>query len=227
MKRCSKCNQEKEYKFFYRKKSSNDGYSNICKKCRKEYNTLNITQTQQYYQETKDKHKINSKKYYSNNKEKVIQNSINFQKNNPHLQKQYNVKWRNNNKKYFKEWRKKNYKNNPNFKLRVILGNRLNEVLKKNKTYKTNNIINILGCNLPKLKLYLESKFFPEMSWNNHGKVWEIDHIKPCISFDLTKEKEQKECFHYTNLQPLFKTTQIAENLGYKNEIGNRNKSSN
>ncbi len=44
--------------------------------------------------------------------------------------------------------------------------------------------------------------------------------------FDLTKEEEQKLCFHYTNLQPLFKTTQIANSLGY-NEIGNRDKSDN
>ena len=38
------------------------------------------------------------------------------------------------------------------------------------------------------------------------------------------KLEEQKQCFHYTNLQPLFKTTEIAEQYGYINEIGNRNK---
>ena len=32
----------------------------------------------------------------------------------------------------------------------------------------------------------------------------EIDHIKPCKLFDLTKEEEQRECFHYTNCQPLW-----------------------
>jgi hypothetical protein len=43
------------------------------------------------------------------------------------------------------------------------------------------------------------------MNWSNHGIIWEIDHIKPCASFDLTKLEEQKKCFHHTNLQPLFK----------------------
>ena len=62
------------------------------------------------------------------------------------------------------------------------------------------------------------------MTWKNHGTIWEIDHIKACSNFDLTKLEEQKQCFHYTNLQPLFKTTEIAEKHGYINEIGNRNK---
>jgi hypothetical protein len=43
------------------------------------------------------------------------------------------------------------------------------------------------------------------MSWSNHGTIWEIDHIKPVSSFDLTDEDQQKQCFHYTNLQPLTK----------------------
>jgi hypothetical protein len=62
------------------------------------------------------------------------------------------------------------------------------------------------------------------MTWENHGMVWEIDHIKPCSSFDLTDLKQQQECFHFLNQQPLFKTTQIAESFGYNNHIGNRNK---
>ena len=31
-----------------------------------------------------------------------------------------------------------------------------------------------------------------------------IDHIIPCIKFDLSKLEEQEKCFHYTNLQPLW-----------------------
>ena len=80
---------------------------------------------------------------------------------------------------------------------------------------------------MDKCKQHLESQFKPEMNWENHGKIWEIDHIKPCISFDLTNIEQQKQCFHYTNLQPLFKTSELAESFGYINEIGNRNKSKN
>lgn len=65
------------------------------------------------------------------------------------------------------------------------------------------------------------------MNWDNHGEIWEIDHIKPCDSFNLTDIEQQKQCFHYTNTQPLFKTTDIAGSFGYNDEIGNRNKSNN
>jgi hypothetical protein len=227
MKKCTKCLQDKTYSEFYKKISSKDGYNNICIECRVEYNALKKEDTQLYYQKNKEKHQLNSKKYYQLNTEKVNQKSILWQKNNPLSSKKIRVKWQSQNQEYFKEWRNKTYRTNPGYKLRVILGNRLNEVLKKNKTYKTNSILNLIGCDLQELKLYLESKFLQDMTWENHGSIWEIDHIQPCSSFDLTQKIEQQRCFHYTNLQPLFKTTQIAQSLGYTNEIGNRNKSSN
>ena len=48
------------------------------------------------------------------------------------------------------------------------------------------------------------SSFKTGMTRENHGKVWHIDHIIPCASFDLTDPDQQKKCFHYTNLQPLW-----------------------
>jgi len=227
MKICFKCDIEKELNNFYKKKTSNDGYNNICIECRKEYNKEKKEDTQTYYLENKKKFQKNSKKYYKNNKEKIIEKSITYIKNNPEAKKQSYKKWSYNNREYFKKWRNNKYNTDLNFKLRIILGNRLNECLKKSKTNKNSNIIYLLGCTLEECKSYLEKQFLHEMNWDNHGVVWEIDHIKPCSLFDLTDVEQQKQCFYYSNLQPLFKTTEIAESFGYKNEIGNRNKSSN
>ncbi len=227
MKKCTKCLQEKEYSNFYKKTSSKDGYNNICTLCRIEYNNLKREHNQLYYQENKEKYQLNSKKYYQTNKQKVNQKSIAYQKNNPTQTKQTYNKWRRNNAEYFKIWRKNKWENDTNYKLRIILGNRLNEVLKKNKTYKNSNIIQLLDCSLDYLKQHISTQFLPEMSWKNHGEIWEVDHIKPCASFDLIDLDQQKECFHYTNLQPLFKTTEIAKSFGYVDQTGNRNKSKN
>jgi hypothetical protein len=61
-----------------------------------------------------------------------------------------------------------------------------------------------------------ENQFQEWMSWDNHGE-WHIDHIRPCASFDLTDPKQLKECFHYTNLQPLSARDNLSKNsLGFR-----------
>jgi hypothetical protein len=41
------------------------------------------------------------------------------------------------------------------------------------------------------------------MSWANYATYWEIDHIKPCSDFDLTRLEECVICFALENLRPL------------------------
>ena len=48
------------------------------------------------------------------------------------------------------------------------------------------------------------------MTWDNHGK-WHIDHIKPCASFDLLHKKQQRKCFYYKNLQPLWAQENLSK----------------
>lgn len=52
---------------------------------------------------------------------------------------------------------------------------------------------------------WIEYQFNEIMAWDNYGIVWEIDHVVPCSSFDLTNEDNKKTCFHWTNLRPLCK----------------------
>lgn len=63
--------------------------------------------------------------------------------------------------------------------------------------------IKYLGCTIPELKTFLESKFDKRMTWQNHGKYWHIDHIKPVSLFNLLDESQMIEAFNYQNLQPL------------------------
>lgn len=78
---------------------------------------------------------------------------------------------------------------------------RLLDAIKGNP--KLSTTLNLVGCDIDYLKEYLEKLFLPNMSWDNYGK-WHIDHIIPCNSFDLSDIEQQKKCFHYTNLQPLW-----------------------
>lgn len=55
------------------------------------------------------------------------------------------------------------------------------------------------------------------MTRENYGTVWCIDQIRPCASFNLSDSLQQKQCFHYTNLQPLFIEENLAKGAKYLN----------
>jgi hypothetical protein len=68
----------------------------------------------------------------------------------------------------------------------------------------------IIGCSKAELIAHIERQFQPGMSWDNYGRGgWEMDHIKPCASFDLTDHEQVSRCFHYTNLRPLWQSANV------------------
>jgi hypothetical protein len=71
--------------------------------------------------------------------------------------------------------------------------------------YKSHSTMVLLGCDIDFFLQHLENQFDSIMTWKNYGQFgWHIDHIIPCDAFDLTLEEEQKKCFHYSNLRPLW-----------------------
>lgn len=112
-----------------------------------------------------------------------------------------------------REWFRKNSQHqkrtNVQWKLRGILRTRLYQALRRNS--RTGHTIELLGCSTLQLKAHLENQFRPGMTWENHGPVWHIDHRRPCASFDFSDPAQQRECFHFTNLQPLFAAENIAK----------------
>ena len=107
-------------------------------------------------------------------------------------------KFREYQRKYWNERRRKD----PT--LRLIHNNRTRVRQALNGIYKSESSLVLLGCKTEELKKHIESLFMDGMNWLNYGE-WEIDHIRPCSSFDLSDPKQQEECFHHTNLQPLWK----------------------
>lgn len=92
------------------------------------------------------------------------------------------------------------------YRLQANLRRRVSNAIQNNrqgKAVKSAHTMELVGCPIPFLVEYIEKQFVEGMSWSNYGK-WHIDHIKPCASFDLAEEEQQKQCFHYTNLQPLW-----------------------
>lgn len=95
------------------------------------------------------------------------------------------------------------HRKNPKNRILSNLRRRVLFVLKG--IQKSDHTLNLLGCSREQLIEHIESMFRDGMTWENYGKWgWNIDHIIPCHSFDLSKPEQQRKCFHYTNLQPLW-----------------------
>ena len=161
---------------------------------------------------------IYNKEYRMKNKEKIAISGINYRKERGADLSRSNKEWRTKNKEYLAEYdakrapgrreivakfRKKKYSTDVQYRLSCRLRCRLREKLKGK--LKKGSSIDDLGCTLEELKIHLEGKFLPGMTWNNHGSFgWHIDHEIPLDFFDLTDKEQLLKACHYTNLQPMW-----------------------
>ena len=203
---CSKCKIEKSISEFKKAKGYKDGISTWCIECKKEYCR---NYGRKYHWLHRKKRLEYKRKWDNKNKEYLLEYHDKYrQKHKEEIKKQRkiysSIRYHT---KYMKEYRK-----NINNRIKSQLRNRVWYVLKGNP--KLSTTMKLLGCSIEKLKQYLENQFRKGMTWKNYGK-WHIDHIIPCASFDFSKLKEQKKCFNYKNLQPLW----AIENLKKKDKI--------
>lgn len=106
---------------------------------------------------------------------------------------------------------------NVQYRLKNIIGNRVRRAVRRLKAGKSASTMTLMGCTLPFFKKYLESLFKEGMTWDNYCyEVWHIDHVRPCASFDLTDPAQQRECFHYSNLQPMWGPANISKGSKWK-----------
>lgn len=112
-------------------------------------------------------------------------------------------RWHAENPGYHGRYSARRYAEDPNFRLRVLLRSRVRQGVQHH--YKAGSAVRDLGCTVEELKKHLESKFRPGMTWENWGE-WEVDHMRPLASFDLTDRAQFLQACHYTNLQPLWKS---------------------
>jgi hypothetical protein len=66
-----------------------------------------------------------------------------------------------------------------------------------------------IGADVLTVREHIQSLFLHEMSWNNYGEIWVLDHIVPCRLFDMMEEREMKLCWNYKNVMPLLKSDNL------------------
>ncbi len=190
VRKCRKCKKIKKLELFIKRKRNKSGIGPRCLSCVylyvNKYRKKNKQKVSRWW--LKAKAKLKKTGYFQ---------TLEFKEKTRIRSKEYRIK----------------YKNNPIFKLSKILRERIRGALKSG--YESGSVIKLIGCSIKYARLYLESLFKPGMNWKNHGSgidKWHIDHIIPCRAFDLENINEQKKCFHYSNLQPLWESENLSKN---------------
>lgn len=200
---CLQCGIEKSISEFHKQKHGKFGVRSICKKCRQRLSKDTL--------KNRELLKIGLKQCSFCKQIKHLLN-FDFRKDTKTYRGECKECRKNKKRLYFQKNKKvyrryldylKHYRLNNKEKIKILSHN----YNKKNRVYDVlkGRTKNLLGCSIKFLKKHLESQFKLGMSWDNYGLYgWHVDHIRPCASFDLSKPEEQRKCFHYTNLQPLW-----------------------
>jgi hypothetical protein len=187
-KHCPTCNTYKILSDFTKQSSSWDNLARMCRCCFNEYKQNKRKNDENY---------IKKEKEYREEYEKSGRRKETNQKRYQEKKEEILAKC--------VEYNKKRYNEDPLFKIihlqRTRIGKMMRDLkLNKKVAYKKSKL-ELLGCTGEELKIWIEI--------GTNGI--HIDHIKPICAFDLSSEEEQKRCFHFTNLQPLWAEDNLSK----------------
>lgn len=226
MKKCSKCGVSKPLSEYNKNAVSKDGHRPDCKICvcarAKKYRDANreevLRKQREYYKNNPEKKREQDRLYYNKNKKELLEKQKAYRIENQEKISDANKKKLKENPNYYKEIYRRNLEGNRqrrrvynsqswrnNIQHRIAKNTRKRIIRALNGTVKNTRLVDLLGCSINDFKRHIESQFTEGMTWDNYTHSgWHMDHIVPCNAFDLTDQEQQKLCFHYTNLQPLW-----------------------
>jgi len=196
---CCRCKELKLLSNFHKNKKNLDNLDGRCKACRQ------VAAQIRYKKKRKHILKI-CKEYQQKNRKKISA---------------YQLKWQNENRDRVNLLKRKRQKerrqNDPAWAIKQDIGSRLNHIIGNRQ--KCASTLRLLKCSKLKLMGHLESQFSQYMTWHNRGKHgWHIDHRIPCTAFNMENPLEQRVCWWYKNLQPMWAKENIVKRDKYKEE---------
>ena len=148
-----------------------------------QYYNENRDKTRNYYLENRDR----IKNYYLENRDRLIKNQKLYYKENHDKIRRYRCE-------YYKNRREKDL----NFKLAGNLRSRTSMAFKSLNVRKTNKTFDLF------FQRWIIHQLYGNMTIENYGSLWQIDHCLPIASFNLLDENDMKKCFNWINLRPMY-----------------------
>ena len=160
-------------------------------------------QKKNYRVRNRDKFNAQRREYYKKNRAMIRARAKKYKEQDPERANAYNRQYTKTDKHraYRRRLRRHKHETDLNFRIKEALRSRVVSAIKGLR--KSASTIQLIGCDIGFLRLFLQARFLEGMTWANWGE-WQIDHIIPCAEFDLSKPAQQKQCFNYTNLPPIW-----------------------
>lgn len=196
-KKCGRCKRILAATEFGVQSSKRDGLSRDCRLCRRIQNWATYAKHSTAYSAKAREYRVNNRSHYLTIRRAYDAKTMAEDPSG-------NAEIKRNRARYYMRDR---LQSDPAFRILARSRHRLWEVLKRTGAAKAGKTVELLGCTPEFLKGYIEAQFQPGWTWADWGTLFEIDHRMPCSKFDMKDPVQQKECFHYTNLQPLDKNT--------------------
>lgn len=207
-------NYMSEYNPIYQSKNKES-----LKQTHHEYYELNkevlLPKQKAYHANTSDIRHAQHREYYKQNKDQIIQNSRQYKEEHPEQHKQYMKEYTEIHHDrlldYKNGYNRNKYATDTKHRLRVCFGANLYNSIKKLKAGRKWE--DIVGYTLEQLMWHLESKFDDNMSWDNYGSYWHVDHIVGVANFNYNSYDDEafKKCWSLANLQPLYGPDNMAK----------------
>lgn len=151
-----------------------------------------LKKRKEYYIYNREHCLLLQKERYENNKEKILEYSKQWVEKNPEKRREIA-------KKYSRKFRI-----TPKGRLKNCISTGIRSSLKKGMKA-GRSWEKLVGYDINKLKKHLEKQFDDNMSWDNYGSYWHIDHIIPIAAFNFEKPEDEdfRICWSLKNLRPL------------------------
>lgn len=196
-KKCTSCKCKKPISEFHKCKKHKDGLFSKCKKCWSDYRKQpKIREREQIRSQLSRQRDPERHRAYT--RKSMQKWRAEFKDTDPEGYRDYK-------REQFKKWLQKSPQAALRYKIRLIT----NSVIRDNLS--TGYYVGVLGLTSRDFCAHIEAQFELGMTWENKGE-WELDHIKPLCTFDLTLASEFKKAAHYSNVRPLWKTENIRRN---------------
>lgn len=218
MKKCNRCNCEKDNALFSKQPNNKDGLENQCKSCRlDDHRRRKSVKNPTGIRLISDNEKLGIGKLCNKCKEDKLFEDFNKgnKLNKFGLNSYCKVCQSTIGKKYFSNNKSKiinkiqnRLKEDSLYKLKHNIRGLIRMSFKNLGYNKKSKTFSILGCTSQEFYVHIESQFLEGMTWDNR-RLWHIDHIVPISS--AKTEEDVIKLNHYTNLRPLWAIDNIRK----------------